>query len=39
MIIDAMVLTSTCGFDGFGLATSDSSFTGLAARRREVGLP
>lgn len=38
LIIDAMDLLYTHGFDGFCLVTSDSDFTGLAVRLREAGL-
>jgi hypothetical protein len=38
LIIDAMDLLYTRGFDGFCLVTSDSDFTGLAMRIREEGL-
>jgi uncharacterized LabA/DUF88 family protein len=38
MIIDAMDLLYTGRFDGFCLVTSDSDFTGLAARLREAGV-
>ncbi|KAI8272616.1 hypothetical protein K4K56_002308 [Colletotrichum sp. SAR 10_98] len=38
MIIDAMDLLYTNGFDGFCLVSSDSDFTRLAARIRESGL-
>ncbi|MEZ5465254.1 MAG: NYN domain-containing protein [Lysobacteraceae bacterium] len=38
MIIDAMDLLYTGRFDGFGIVSSDSDFTRLAARIRESGL-
>lgn len=38
MIIDAMDLLYSNRFDGFCLVSSDSDFTGLASRLREVGL-
>jgi uncharacterized LabA/DUF88 family protein len=38
MIIDAMDLLYTKGFDGFCLVSSDSDFTRLASRIREEGL-
>jgi uncharacterized LabA/DUF88 family protein len=38
MIIDAMDLLYAGRFDGFCLVTSDSDFTGLAARLREAGV-
>ena len=38
LIIDAMDLLYTRGFDGFCLVSSDSDFTRLAARIREEGL-
>ena len=38
MIIDAMDILYTGRVDGFCLVTSDSDFTGLAARLREAGM-
>lgn len=38
LIIDAMDLLYTRGFDGFCLVSSDSDFTRLAARLREEGM-
>ncbi len=38
MVIDAMDLLHSGGFDGFCLVSSDSDFTPLAARIRESGL-
>ena len=37
-IIDAMDILYTGRVDGFCLVTSDSDFTGLAARLREAGI-
>ena len=38
LVIDAMHLLHTGRFDGFWLVSSDSDFTGLAARIREQGI-
>lgn len=38
LVIDAMDLLHTGRFDGFCLVSSDSDFTGLAARIREQGI-